>query len=103
MFYYSTCNIASDVAIMFVELCRILSEVVMTTLMCYSGIYLKKLKKTMKRVPALRCELSELKQEVSRIDILMVVKIMFFWVLLPCRLKGRYQHFRKRYCLQLNG
>jgi hypothetical protein len=31
------------------------------------------------------------------------IKIMFFWVLVPCGLIGRCQHFGETYCLHLEG
>jgi hypothetical protein len=36
----------------------------------------------------------------ERFGVLTAVVIMFFWVLTPCRLVGRYQSFRETYSLQ---
>jgi hypothetical protein len=38
---------------------------------------------------------------VLRFEVFMAVRMMmFFWVLAPCRLVGRCQHFGETYCLE---
>jgi hypothetical protein len=36
-------------------------------------------------------------------DLTTVRMAMFFWVVMPCRLEGRYQRFGATYCLHLQG
>jgi hypothetical protein len=38
-----------------------------------------------------------------RFEVLMMRKMMFFWVMILCRLIGRYQCFREIYCLHFQG
>lgn len=36
-----------------------------------------------------------------RLEFLMAVKIILFWVLMPCELVSGYQDFGERYCFRL--
>jgi hypothetical protein len=40
-----------------------------------------------------------------RLEVLTALKmtVLFFWVVTPCRLIGRYQRFGETYCLHLQG